>query len=58
MLQLKIRPGTRIAIGDDVVVEVTRDHNSKMALRILAPAAVQIRRIDEPGGENTPPGSA
>lgn len=45
MLQLKIRPGQRIAIGDDVQVDVVLDDDRKLALRICAPADRRIARV-------------
>lgn len=55
MLQLKIRPGTRITIGEDVLLEVTRDTQNKLALRISAPDDKAIRRVEPSGGDNPPP---
>ena len=45
MLQLKIRPGDRIAIGDGVLLAVVLDENRKMALRISAPTDHRIERV-------------
>ena len=49
MLQLKIRPGDCIAIGDQVVVEIVRDQQGKMALQIHAAPDASIRRLKSEG---------
>lgn len=43
MLQLKIRPGQRIAIGDGVVLDVVLDDNRKLALNVSAPGLPIVR---------------
>lgn len=45
MLQLKIRPGDRIAIGDGVLLAIVLDENRKLALRISAPTDHRIERV-------------
>lgn len=45
MLQIKIRPGQRIAIGDNVMVDVVLDDDRKLALRISAPSDHRIARV-------------
>lgn len=43
MLTLKLRPGQRIAIGDDVVLDVVLDDNRKLALNVSAPGLPIVR---------------
>jgi sRNA-binding carbon storage regulator CsrA len=54
MLQLKIRPGHRITIGDDVVMDVVLDDDRKLALRISAPSEQKIARVAAPSNADGP----
>jgi hypothetical protein len=54
VLQLKIRPGDCIAIGEGVVVEIVRDQQGKMALQIHAAPDASIRRLKTEGVPVTP----
>ena len=47
MLHIKLKPGQRIAIGDDITIDVILDSSRKLALRIAAPRNQQIHRIEQ-----------
>lgn len=37
MLHIKLNPGLRIALGDDIVIDVVLDARRKLALKVSAP---------------------
>lgn len=44
MLALTRKPGQRLFIGDDIIIEVVRVHGGAVRLAIQAPDAVNIHR--------------